>query len=277
MTAEEIRAVEREINSKIMDNLPISYREMSLKEAQESGAMAFFGDKYGETVRVVSMGDYSRELCGGTHCRATGEIGLIKILSEAGIGSSLRRIEALTGWAALNYYQEQESRLMQLAQIMKVAASEAYNRLETLLTESREQGKEIEKLLAQKAKDRINGLIAQAQEIDGINVLAAQIDADNIDIKDLRNYLDLLRDRMDNAAIVLAAKSGDKVHLVAAATEKAQAHGLHAGQVIKHIAAIVGGSGGGRPDMAQAGGKDPEKIREALEQARKLFVEKLEG
>lgn len=272
LTLEQLREIENKVNKQILANLPIVTQEMPLEEAKATGAMAFFGDKYGDIVRLVSMGDVSRELCGGTHCQYTGEIGQIKILSESGIGSGTRRIEALTGFAALEYYQQEEDKLHLLAEMLKSNPQNMEKRLETLLAENKTYAKEIEKLQARLDKDNIESLWQNAQEIAGIRILTAQVAA--ADMPALRKVMDMLRDKLPVAAIVLAAAQEDKVQFVVSIANEAQAKGLHAGKLIKEIAAICNGSGGGRPDMAQAGGKDnsPEKIKAALAKAQELIT-----
>jgi len=276
LTAEQLRRIEDEVNKQILANRPVASKEMPLEEAKATGAMAFFGDKYGEIVRLVSMGDVSRELCGGTHCQRTGDIGLIKILSESGIGSGLRRIEALTGDNALRYYQAQEQRLNELANLLKANASNIEKRLEQVLRDNKTLGKEVEKLKTAQDQDNIAGLWNKAVDVNGIPLLAAQVTA--ADMPALRKIMDLLKDKLPGAVIVLGAALPDKAQFVIAVAEPAQAAGLHAGNLIKEVAAICGGSGGGRPDMAMAGGKDNsgEKIRAALAKAEQLVRAALE-
>lgn len=274
LTAEQLDAVEHQVNRLILANLPVDDREMPLEDAKATGAMAFFGDKYGDIVRLVSMGEESRELCGGTHCRYTGDIGAFKIVSESGIGSGMRRIEALSGWGALNYYREQEQRLNHLAALLKSNPQQMEKRLETLLAESKAQAKELEKMQTKLVKNNSDDLWRNAREVGGVKILAAEVAA--VDMPALRNIMDMLRDKLPDAAIVLAAPQEDKVSFVVSIAPAAQAKGLHAGKLIKEIAAICGGSGGGRPDMAQAGGKDTSKIAEALDWAAKSITAALE-
>ncbi|MCL2496380.1 MAG: alanine--tRNA ligase, partial [Clostridiales bacterium] len=277
LSAEELADIEAEVNRIILENLPISTDIMSIEEAKDAGAIAFFGDKYGDTVRVVRMGDYSMELCGGTHCANTGEISSLKIISEGGIGAGLRRIEALTGAGALHYYRQQEQQLAQLATLLKCAPNDAGRRAEILLSEHRSLQKELEKARMAQAQGNIDGLIQGVVSYGGIKTLAAEVRAANIN--DLRNTLDLLRDKLPQAAITLAARIEDKVQFVISVAADAQAAGLHAGQLIKQVAAVCGGGGGGKPDMAQAGGKDnsPEKVSRALQLARELIEAQLKA
>jgi len=271
LTAEQIRFIEDTVNKQILLNLPVVTKEMPVEEAKATGAMAFFGDKYGDIVRLVSMGDFSMELCGGTHCQHTGEIGQIKLLSESGIGAGLRRVEALTGEAALKYYQEQEEKLNLLAAMLKARPDNIEKRLEQLLKENKALAKELEKMQAQQDKDAIDGLWNKAVEINGVKFLSAQVQA--ADMPTLRNIMDMLKDKLADSVIVLAAAQEDKSQFVVSVAPSAQQKGLHAGKLIKEIAAVCGGSGGGRPDMAQAGGKstEPEKLQAALAKAEELL------
>ncbi len=269
LTKEELADVENEINEVILRNLPICLQEMPLEKAKSLGAMAFFGDKYGDVVRMVSIGNYSKELCGGTHLTSTGGIGLIKILSESGIGAGMRRMEAITGMHALRYYQEREQILDEMAASMKTVATDAQKRLDVILAEHRMQKKELEKSQDQSAKNFLNDLIDSVQEYDGIKVLVGQAPA--CDVVALRKHMDFLRDKLPDAAIVLATVFEDKVLIAATVSQKAQSKGLHAGNLVKEAAAVCGGGGGGRPDMAQAGGKDVQKITDALKHVSDLI------
>ncbi len=272
---EQLQTIEDDVNTQILANWPISAEEMPIDQAKAAGAMAFFGDKYGDIVRMVSMGEVSRELCGGTHCLHTGDIALIKILGESGIGSGMRRIEALTGSAALKYYQEQEAKLLRIADMLKSNADNMEKRLESLITENKALTKEIEQMQAKLASSSSENLWQQAQNINGINVLVAEVNVP--DMAALRNVMDMLRDKLPAAAIVLASKQGEKVQFAASMSNEALARGLQAGQLIKEVAAVCGGGGGGRPDMAQAGASDssPEKIQTALNKAEELIKQAL--
>jgi alanyl-tRNA synthetase len=275
LTAEQLREIEAEVNRQILANLPIDSQEMPIDEAKARGAIAFFGDKYGDIVRMVSMGEVSSELCGGTHCSRTGDLGLIKILSESGIGSGMRRIEAVTGTGALDYYLQQEEKLYKIADMLKSNLNNMEKRLESIIVENKATAKELEQLKTKLASSSSEELWQQAQEIGGISFLSAQVEAD--DMPALRNMLDMLRDKLQDSAIILAASQGDKVQFVASMSEKAIAEGLHAGKIIKEVAAVCGGGGGGRPDMAQAGASDnsPQKIQAALNKAEELIKKAL--
>jgi len=262
MTLDGLRAVEDLINEAVLKNMPIQATEMSLKEAKFSGATALFGEKYGEIVRVVRMGVFSQELCGGTHVKDTGEIGLVKILSEGGIGAGLRRIEAVAGLEALAYLRSLDEQVMEVAQVLKVQPSEMGKRVNGLVGQVKDLEREIGQLQAKLGKNEAEGLLKRVQEVEGIQVLAAQVHVP--DMEGLRQMADLLRAKLKNGVIVLGAVSEGKVNLVTVVSPTGLS-GLHAGQIIKEVAKITGGSGGGRADMAQAGGKDPSKLGEAID------------
>ena len=262
LSTEGLRAVEGIINEAVLKNMPVAATEMPLKEAKLSGATALFGEKYGETVRVVNMGLFSKELCGGTHVKNTGEIGLVKILSEGGIGSGLRRIEAIAGIEALTYFRALDDQVMEVAQNLKAQPLEVGKRVHGLMTQVKDLEREISQLQAKLAKNEVEGLLKRVAEIDGIQVIAAAVHVS--DMEGLRQMADLLRAKLKAGVIVLGATSEGKVNFVTVVSPTGLS-GLHAGQIIKEVAKITGGSGGGRPDMAQAGGKDPSKLGEAID------------
>jgi len=270
LTAEELRAVESLINEAVLKNMPVNVSEMSLKEAKFSGATALFGEKYGETVRVVRMGLFNQELCGGTHISGTGEIGLVKILSEGGIGAGLRRIEAVAGFEALAYLRALDEQVIEVAQILKAQPSDVGKRVNGLMAQVKDLEREIGQLQAKLGKNEAEGLLKRVQEIEGVQVLAAQVQAP--DMEGLRQMADLLRVKLKSGVIVLGAVSEGKVNLVTVVSPTGLS-GLHAGQIIKEVAKITGGSGGGRPDMAQAGGKDPSKLGEAIDRVPVILRE----
>ncbi|MBQ6841675.1 MAG: alanine--tRNA ligase [Firmicutes bacterium] len=275
LTAEQLKSIEDEVNSVILANLPIGCQEMGIDDAKKTGALAFFGDKYGDVVRVVSMGDYSVEFCGGTHCQATGDIGSVKIISEGGIGSGMRRIEAVTGAGALAAYRAQEEQLERISALLKSNRGDMEKRIENLLAELKAKDKEIEKLQAQLAQGNMGSIVSGATEINGIKVLTAQVEAS--DAAALRNMVDMLKEQLGEYALVVAAAFDDKVQFVTAASPAAVKAGIHSGRLIKEVAAVCGGGGGGRPEMAQAGGKDASKesITKALECGRSIIEGKL--
>jgi alanyl-tRNA synthetase len=254
--------IERLVNQEIRENHLVETRIMSLEDAKGSGALALFGEKYGDRVRVLRMGDFSTELCGGTHVKAVGDIGLFKIVSEGGIAAGVRRIEAMTGAGALDWVEADEDRLLRLAGLLKGGREDLDDRVAGLLERSRGLEKELEQLKARLASSAGKDLASQAQEIGGIKVLAARLDG--VDPKALRETLDQLKDKLGSGVVVLAAESDGKVSLAAGVTRDLTDR-FKAGDLIREVAARVGGKGGGRPDMAQAGGSDPAGIPAALE------------
>ena len=262
MTAEEIQKVEALVNQEIQAALPVVTQVMGIEEAKKSGAMALFGEKYGEEVRVVSMGEFSKELCGGTHVANTSQITLFKIVSESGVAAGVRRIEALTGNNVIQYYRQMEENLHQLAKTLKTTPAELSDRAEHLLKEVKELQSENESLKSKLAQESLGDVTDQVTEVKGVKVLAAAVDG--VDMNGLRDLGDQLKEKLGEGVVVLASSMGGKVSLLAMATPGAMEKGAHAGNLIKAAAAIVGGGGGGRPNMAQAGGKNPEKIGEAI-------------
>jgi len=274
LTADELQRVEDYLNEAVLANLPVAAEEMSLDAAKSSGATALFGEKYGDTVRVVAMGGFSKELCGGTHIHATGEIGLVKILSEGGIGAGLRRIEAVAGTEALSYIRSLNEQVLDLAQLLKAQPSDLSRRVQGMLNQVKDLEKEVQQLNGKLAKNEVEGLLQQVKDIQGVPVLAAKVQAQDMDA--LRNTADLLKDKLKTGVLVLGAAAEGKVNWVTVVAPTGLS-GLHAGQIIKEVAKITGGGGGGRPDMAQAGGKDPAKLGEALDQVPaiiKTFLQK---
>lgn len=269
MTDEELLQVERIVNDKIAQSLPIVTRVMTIEEAKKSGAMALFGEKYGETVRVVTMGDFSVELCGGTHALNTGAISTFKILSENGVAAGVRRIEAITGNGVFKYYAELEKTIEQAAKLIKTSPSELTDRLKHLMAEIKALQSENESLKSKAAKDALGDVMDQVQEIKGIKLLAAKVSG--VDMNGLRDLGDQLKAKLGEGVVVLLSEAEGKVNLVAMATDGAMAKGAHAGNLIKGIASLIGGGGGGRPNMAQAGGKNPAGIEAAIGEAAKVL------
>jgi alanyl-tRNA synthetase len=260
MTPEQIAEVERRVNEQILHNDDTRARVMDMDSAKAEGAMALFGEKYGNEVRVLNIGD-SIELCGGTHVRRTGDIGLFKIVSESGVASGVRRIEAVTGPGVLAYLNERESRLREVADLLRATPEEAPRKVEQLTQRVKGLEKELDQLRGKLAAGGSKDLAAEAKEVKDIKVLATRLDG--MDAKGLRDTLDRLKDKLTPAAIVLASVADDKVTLIAGVT-KDLAGRLHAGELVNHVAAGVGGKGGGRPDMAQAGGNNPAGLGAAL-------------
>lgn len=269
MTPQEIRKVEQIVNEKIAENLAVETKEMSIEEAKKSGAMALFGEKYGDTVRVVQMGEFSSELCGGTHVKSTGMIGSFKILSESGVAAGVRRIEAVTGSNVTAYYQKLEEELNAAAKTLKTNPSNLVERCEHLMAEMKALQSENESLKSKAAKEALGDVMDQVQEVKGVKLLAAK--AADVDMNGLRELGDQLKEKLGDGVVVLLSEKEGKVNLIAMATEGAMAKGAHAGNLIKGIAAIVGGGGGGRPNMAQAGGKNPAGIEEAIAKTREIL------
>lgn len=269
MTDDEIKKVEDIVNNKIAHFIDVTTEEMSAKDAVKSGATALFGEKYGSTVRVVSIGDYSKELCGGTHVKNTGQIGAFKILSESGVASGVRRIEAITGLSVLKKLNESEELINSTADILKSKRDLMTDKAGALMEEVKSIKKEIEELKRAEMSKGLESLVDEAKEINGIKLIAKQFDDYNIN--DLRSLSDQIKAGNKNIAMVLAAVSGGKVTFLVSLTDDLVGKGLHAGKMIKEIAAAAGGGGGGKADMAQAGAKNPEKIVEAFKKAEELL------
>ena len=268
MTAEEIAEVEKLVNEKIQEALPVTTQVMDIEEAKKSGAMALFDEKYSEKVRVVSMGDFSKELCGGTHVANTSAITAFKLVSESGIAAGVRRIEALTGDGVFKYYKEQEAELAKAAKLLKTAPQSVCEKIEHLYSEIKSLQAENDALKSKAAKDALGDVMNQVQEIKGVKLLAAKLEG--VDMNGLRDLGDQLKEKLGDGVVVLASVNDGKVNLMATATDEAQKKGAHAGNLIKAIAALVGGGGGGRPGMAQAGGKNPAGVDDAIKEAAKV-------
>ncbi len=269
MTAEEIEKVEAIVNEKIAENLAVCTDVMSIEDAKKTGAMALFGEKYGETVRVVKMGDFSTELCGGTHVAGTGVITTFKILSESGVAAGVRRIEALTGAGVFRYYRELEEEINRAAKAVKTSPAALVDKCEHLMAELKALQSENEALKSKAAKEALGDVMDQVKEINGVKFLASSMQG--VDMNGLRDLGDQLKDKLGEGVVVLISEMDGRVNLVVMATDGAMKQGAHAGNLIKGIAPLVGGGGGGRPNMAQAGGKNPAGIREAMAQAEKIL------
>jgi alanyl-tRNA synthetase len=269
MTAAEIREVEELVNGFIMKNDPVTTTRMRINEAIEAGATALFDEKYGDTVRVVRVGDVSMELCGGTHMRAAGDIGFFKIISEAGIAAGVRRIEALTGTGAIGFVQRMEDEQRALAALLKAEGGDPLDRLEKLMARQKELQREIESLNSKLNAAASGDLLSKVVEINGVKLLAVQVQVE--DIKALRDLSDTLKDRIGEGVIVLGAVIAGKANLLVAVTKGVTAN-FKAGDMVKKLAPLIGGSGGGKPELAQAGGTLPEKLEEALAAAAQLMA-----
>ena len=273
MTAEEIAKVEAEVNANIEAFLPVVTEEMGIEDARKTGAMALFGEKYGEKVRVVQMGDYSVELCGGTHVANTGNIANFKIISESGVAAGVRRIEAITGAGVLKYYADLEATLNQAAKTLKTTPASLLDKCESLLAELKAALSENESLKAKAAKDALGDVSDSVSEVNGVKYIAKAVAG--VDMNGLRDLGDQLKEKLGEGVVVLASEKDGKVNLMAMATDGAMKRGAHAGNLIKGIAALVGGGGGGRPNMAQAGGKNPAGIPSAIAAVADILAEQI--
>ncbi len=261
VTNEELQQIEQLVNREIRANNAVETKLMSMDDAKQAGAMALFGEKYDSEVRVLSMGEFSIELCGGTHVNRTGDIGLFKIISESGIASGVRRIEAMTGDAAVNYIGETEKNLIAAAQLLKASPEKLHDRIEQLLQKNRQQEKELQTLKGQIASQKGSNLTDEAVEVAGVKILAAKLDG--ADVNTLRDTVDQLKNKLGTAAVILASVEQGKVKLIAGVTKDATDR-IQAGKLVNHVAQQVDGKGGGRPDMAQAGGNNPANLDAAL-------------
>lgn len=268
LSAEEIKAVENMVNLNIMNVETVRTDIMTLEEAKQSGAIALFDEKYSDEVRVVSVGKFSSELCGGTHVTNSGEIGLFKIISETGIAAGVRRIEAVTGFNAINYVEEKNNLLKEAAAVLKCSEKEILKKLQVQAAELKEKEKEIVELKSKLAGEAIDEILNSGKEIKGIKLFTGCLK--DVDGDALRELADKLRNKIVQGVVVLGSIVDDKVQFVAMATKDSVEKGIHCGKIIKEVAAIAGGGGGGRPDMAQAGGKNPEKLEEAMGKAAEI-------
>ena len=273
MTKEELAKVEEIVNDQIAAALPVVTKETTIDEAKKMGAMALFGEKYGSTVRVVCMGDFSLELCGGTHVSNTAAINCFKIISESGIAAGVRRIEALTSEGLIHYYEKLSADLVEASAAAKTTPDKLTERIETMQGEIKALQSENEKLKNQMAKDAVGNVMDQVVEINGVKLLAVALK--DTGMNELRNLGDQFKEKLGNGVVVIASAADGKVNLMATATDEAIKAGAHAGNLIKGIAALVGGGGGGRPNMAQAGGKNPDGIQAALKKAAEVLKDQL--
>lgn len=270
MTPDELAKVEKIVNDKIREALVIDTKVLNIEDAKKTGAKALFGEKYGETVRVVCMGEFSKEFCGGTHVNNTNVISAFKILSEAGIAAGVRRIEALTGDGVFNYYKDLEEKLNEAAKLAKTTPAGLCEKINNMHNEIKELTSEVESLKNKAAKEAMGDVMNQVEDVNGFKFLGVKLDG--VDMNELRNLGDSLKEKLGSGVILLASAQGaDKVNLIAMATDDAVKAGAHAGNIIKAAAAMVGGGGGGRPNMAQAGGKNPAGIDKAIEAAKETL------
>lgn len=273
LSAEEIAKVEQIVNEKIAAALPVVTEEMDIESAKQKGAMALFGEKYGDTVRVVSMGDFSVELCGGTHVKNTADIAFFKILSESGVAAGVRRIEALTGANVMAYYKAMEENFANAVNAAKATPATLVDKIQHMQAELKTLASENESLKAKAAKDALGDVMNQVKEVKGVKLLATSVTG--VDMNGLRDLGDSLKEKLGDGVVVLLSEQDGKVNMITMATEGAMAKGAHAGNLIKGIAALVGGGGGGRPNMAQAGGKNPAGIANAIAEAEKVLESQL--
>ncbi len=271
VTKEELESVEKEVNAKILENLSVNWEEMPIDEAKSKGAVAVFGDKYGDTVRVVSMGDYSMELCGGCHVSSTSEIGLFKIVAETGVAAGIRRIEAVTGMGVLAELKKAEDVIAKTAESLKCGVLDVAKKASSVVAEIKALESKIESLNSKLAGSAADEILQNAKEINGITVVCGRVDGANVDA--LRNLGDSFKAKLDCGVIVLASNDNGKVSIVSMATKAAIERGAHAGNIVREVARVCGGGGGGKPESAQAGAKDASKIAEALALVEKLIAE----
>lgn len=271
LTEEELKKVEAIVNENITKALPVEIKNMPIEEARKTGAQALFGEKYGDIVRVVNMGGFSIEFCGGTHVKNTSEIMALKIISETGVAAGVRRIEALTSAGLLKYYDALEKKLNEASKVLKASPENLTEKITHMMNENKALHSEVESLKSKLAQDAMGDVMDQVQDVKGIKLLATEVDG--VDMNGLRDLGDQLKEKIGEGVVVLASGNDGKVSLMVTATEGAMKQGAHAGNLVKAIAGLVGGGGGGRPNMAQAGGKNPAGIKDALVKAK----ETLEG
>ncbi len=263
LTEEEIEKVEELVNKKIMEVFVVDTNLMTLDEARESGAMALFDDKYGDKVRVVSVGEFSKELCGGTHVHNSGEIGLFKIIAEIGVAAGIRRIEAVTGLNAIKHMEEKQRLLKEACSALKCNEKDVLKKIVSQGAEIKEKEKEILELKSKLTSGIEDDILASVKDVKGVKVVAYGLEG--IDGNALRDLGDKMRSKLSSGVVVLLSNVSGKVNVISMATKDVLEKGIHCGKIIKEVAAVVGGGGGGRPDMAQAGGKNPENIKSAIE------------
>ena len=270
MTPEELQRTEDMVNDSISRSLQVIAKNMPIEKARKTGAQALFGEKYGDIVRVVNMSDYSIEFCGGTHVANTGEIGAFKIISESGVAAGVRRIEALTSKGLMKYYAALEEKMHEAAKLLKATPDNLTEKITHLQAENKELHSEVESLKSKLAKDAMGDVMSQVEEVNGVKILAVSVE--DMDMNGLRDLGDQLKEKLGEGVVVIASAAGGKVSLMATATDGAMKKGAHAGNLIKAIASCVGGGGGGRPNMAQAGGKNPAGIPDALAKVKEVLA-----
>ena len=269
ITKEELKVIEEKVNDVILESLNITCENMSINDAKNKGAMALFGEKYGDEVRVVSMGDYSIELCGGTHLTNTSQIGMFKILSEGGVAAGVRRIEAITGRAVYNYLKEKEEIISNVCSNLKTKEDSLSQKVTSLIEENKSLSKELHDMKTKMSLQAVDSVLDSKLDVNGVNLVTTKFEG--MDMNTLKEVADNLRDKLVSGVVVLANTTDDKLNLVATATKDAVDKGVHCGNIVKSIAQIAGGKGGGRPNMAQAGAPDVSKVDEALNHASEVL------
>ena len=268
VTTDELLEIEKRVNEAILEDYPVTTAIMSIQEAKEAGAMALFDEKYGDAVRVVSCGEYASELCGGTHLKHTSQASYFRILNEASVAAGIRRIEAVTGAGAFQVASEDASRLRALATELRTSKNDLLGRVRQMQQQNRSLEQDLRQLESKLARESAQDLDSQAEVVNGVHILAAEVQAESMDI--LRELADGLRDRLAPSVVTLASANEGKVNMVVTVSKELTKQGFHAGNIIREAASLVGGGGGGRPDMAQAGGKDPDGIQDALARASEI-------
>jgi alanyl-tRNA synthetase len=275
VSSEQLREIEGFVNEKIRGNDLLSMSEMPLDEAKAKGALAFFGDKYGDIVRVVQAGEYSVELCGGTHVDATGELGFVKLMGESSIAAGVRRVEALTGTTAVTAVQDDTLLLSNVANLLKTPRTDVSERIERLLQEQRELEQQLQQLKGQQALANVSALVEEAALVEGVRIVASLVT--DTDRNGLRRLVDELKNRLESGVVVLASVTGDEVAFVVGVTsDLVKNRGLHAGKIISELTQLADGRGGGRPELAQGGGKNPSKVSAAIGAATEIVKKQIE-
>ncbi|OPJ57288.1 alanine--tRNA ligase [Alkalithermobacter paradoxus] len=275
ISKDDLSNIERIVNENILKGLNVTAQNMSIEDAKQTGATALFGEKYKDLVRVVSMNDYSIELCGGTHVDNTSQIGLFKILSEGGVASGVRRIEAITGFNVYEYINRQDEVIAKICTVLKSREDNVINRAESMVEEIKDLTKQVSSLKTKISMLSIDEILNSKEEIDGVNIITGKFE--EMDMDTLRNMADTLRDKLISGVVVLGTSSDNKVNFVVTVTKDVIQRGAHAGNIIKEVAKIAGGGGGGKPNMAQAGGKDPSKLQEALNYSKIVLKNQING
>jgi alanyl-tRNA synthetase len=271
LTSEEILKVESIVNDSVFRSLSVDVEEMKIEDAKKKGATALFGEKYSDNVRVVTVGDFSIELCGGTHLANTSQVGMFKIVSEAGVASGVRRIEAITGRYVYDYMLENDKKINNVATLLKTKKSDIEKRIQVLNDDLRNLGKELDAIKREQASGELDSLLDNIKKIGKFNLVSGKFQG--MDMNTLREMGDKLKDKVEDSVVVLSCYDDSKVNFIVMASENAVKNGAHSGNLIREVAKVAGGGGGGRPNMAQAGGKDPNKVDDALLKAEEILLQ----